>query len=96
LDRLALEDAQQLGLQLERQLADLVEKDRAAIGRLECALPGRVRAGERTALVTEQLALEQRRRKRSAVDDDERPVLAAALAVDRLRGSFLASAGLTE
>ena len=34
-DHLALEDAQQLGLERERHLADLVEEQRAAVGRLE-------------------------------------------------------------
>ena len=34
-----LNGAEELGLQLERDLADLVEKERAAVGRLEAALP---------------------------------------------------------
>ena len=53
----ALEHAQELGLQRQRQLADLVEEQRAAVGRLEvapaCAAIG---AGERALLVAEQLA----------------------------------------
>ena len=44
------------------ELADLVEKDRAAVGQLELAeLPSRG-AGERTLLVSEQLILDERRR----------------------------------
>ncbi len=35
-----LEHAEQLGLRRERQLADLIEEQRAALGRLERALPG--------------------------------------------------------
>ena len=38
-----LQDAQQLGLQLGRELADLVEKNRAAVGQLEPPLPHRPR-----------------------------------------------------
>ena len=56
-----LEHAQQPRLQLERQLADLVEEDRAAVRQLEPADLAGVRAGEGAALVAEQLALDQRR-----------------------------------
>ena len=38
LDLAALEDAQELGLQLEAELANLVEEDGAARGRLEGAV----------------------------------------------------------
>ena len=55
-----LEDAQQLRLDRERQLADLVEEQRAAVGPLEAARPLAVGAGEGAALVAEQLGLEQR------------------------------------
>ena len=48
-----------LRLQLERQLANLVEEQRAAVGALERAAVLGVRAGEGAALVTEQLALDR-------------------------------------
>ena len=67
-----LQHAQQLRLQVQRQLADLVEHQRAARRLLEPAGPPRRRAGERAALVTEQLALRQLARQRAAVDGDER------------------------
>ena len=54
-----LQHAQHLRLRGQRHVADLVEEDRAAIGDLEQAALLRDRAGERTALVTEQLALDQ-------------------------------------
>ena len=38
LELAVLDHAQELGLQLERQLADLVEEERAAVGELEAAL----------------------------------------------------------
>jgi hypothetical protein len=53
------EHAQQLRLTVERHLADLVEKQHAAIGLLDAPGLGRDRAGERAALVAEQLRLEQ-------------------------------------
>ena len=63
-------------------------------GRLEHPLPRRDRAGEGAALVTEQLALQELRRHRAAVDDQERLVLARAAEVDRLGRHLLAGAGL--
>ena len=61
LELLLLEDAQQLRLQLERDVADLVEEERAAVRQLEAPDPLRDGAGERAALVAEELALEQAR-----------------------------------
>ena len=60
--RRLLQDAQQLGLERERQLADLVEEQGAAVGLLEQAGLARDGAGEGAALVAEQLALGQRLR----------------------------------
>ena len=54
-----LQHAQELDLHLQRQVADLVEEQRAAVGELEAALPPRHGAGERALLVAEQLALEE-------------------------------------
>ena len=59
-DLALLQRAQQLGLQLERQLADLVEEQRAAVRELEAARAALQRAGEGAALVAEELALDQR------------------------------------
>src|SRR6185437_8359598 len=71
LDAALLERAEQLGLHLERQLADLVDEDGALVGLLEG--PGAVAhgAGERAADVAEQLALDQRRGDGGAVEDDQ-------------------------
>ena len=91
-----LQHPQQLGLDVRGELADLVEEDRAAVRELEAALPHRHRAGERAALVAEQLALDQRRRQRRAVHAHERVTAAAAPAVHRAREQLLARAGLAE
>ena len=74
LELLLLEHAQELRLQVERQVADLVQEERAAVGQLEAPDPPRDGAGERAPLVAEQLALEQRRGDGGAVDLDERPL----------------------
>ena len=70
-DLALLERAQQLRLQVERQLAELVEEQRAAVGLLEQAGARHHRAGEAALLVAEQLALDQVRRHRAAVEHDE-------------------------
>ena len=57
---LRLQDAQQLGLQRQRQLADLVEEQRAGVRGGEQTFAIARRIGERTADVAEQLVLEQR------------------------------------
>ena len=73
---------QELGLKLGRQLADLVQVDRAVVGVLESAeLPLRG-AGERPLLVAEELGLEQPGRNRRAVDPDERTVTPHRAGVD--------------
>ena len=66
-----LDDAQQRGLQVGGQLADLVEEERAAVGHLEGAGPGGARAGERALHVPEELAARQRRDDRRAVQQHE-------------------------
>ena len=89
-----LEDVQQLGLQRRLHLADLVEEDRAGVRLLELADPRRRGAGERALLVAEQLALEELRGQRRAVDLDERPVLARRPLVDGAGHQLLADAAL--
>ena len=89
-----LEDPQQLDLGLQRQLADLVEEDRAASGQLEPAHASIDRPGEGTLDVTEELALHETRRDGAAVHLHERSMLPATLGVDRPRDQLLAGSGL--
>src|SRR5439155_23330523 len=77
-----LQHPQQLALQLQRNFADLVEEQRAAVGEFEPADAVAHRAGEGAADVTEELALEQFARDRRAIDPDQRPVAAVARLVD--------------
>ena len=92
----ALEHAQELGLQLEGQLADFVEKDGSALRQFEAARLRRMRAGERPALAAEQLALDERRRQRPAIDDDEPPASAGTALVDGAGDELLAGSRLSE
>ena len=67
-----LEHAEQLDLDGGGQVADLVEKDRPAGGRLETAPLVARRAGERPFDVAEQLALQHALGQGRAVDGHER------------------------
>ena len=90
-----LHDAQQLGLQAERQLADLVQEERAAVGQREGAVAGGDRAGERAALVPEELAAGQLRDDRRAVEHDQVALARAGIeGVDQPRDQLLARAAL--
>ena len=89
-----LDDAQQLGLGLERDVADLVEEDRALVGQLEQPLLRVDRAGERALHVAEEVRLEQVRRQVAGVDGDERLVGARRVLVQRPRHQLLAGAAL--
>jgi hypothetical protein len=80
-----LQGAQQLHLEGRRQLANLIEEEGSLVGFLEQPSLLTCRAGERASLVTEQLALEQRLRKRAAVHCNEWPFRARALSMNELR-----------
>src|SRR5205807_2542720 len=88
-DRAVGEHAQQPRLQLRRHVADLVEKQRAALGLLEAPAPLLLRAGERAALVAEELRLEQVFRARRGVDRDERARRARTMPVQGARHKLL-------
>ncbi len=94
LERLLLEEPEHLRLQSGCHLADLVQKDRPAVGRLEKAALLSVRAGERAALMTEELAFEQRFGQRGAGDVHERMTRPIARVVDDLGREVLAGAAL--
>ena len=88
------QQAQQLRLQVQRQLADLVEQQRPSVGLPRHA--GVIAQGPRegAAPVAEQLGLEQLGRQRGAVDAHERPGGARPALVQRAREHLLAGACL--
>ena len=63
----ALQHAEQLGLHRQRQLADLVEEQAAAVGQFELAAPFVDRAGEGAAHMAEQFAFHQGLGQRGAL-----------------------------
>jgi len=91
-----LEHAQQLGLEPQRQLTDLVQKDGALAGLFETAGLGLVGAGEGTLLIAEQLRFQEIFRNGGAVDLDEGVVLAVGQVVDDAADQCLARAGFTQ
>jgi len=91
-----LQHAEELGLQLERKVADFVQEDRAAVGQLEPPLPHGRRASECAALVAEQLAFDQRGGQRRAVDANELVSPATAAVVYGAREELLTGAGFAE
>src|SRR2546428_5294199 len=95
LEDAGLQHAQEPPLYLQRDLADLIQKDRAAVGQLESPRLGRLRASESALLIAEQLALDQRRRKRRAVDDNEWAAIAQAALVNGVGEQFLARSCLS-
>ncbi len=87
-----LQDAEQLALEVEGDLADLVEEQRAAIGEFEPPDPFAQRPGEATPDMAEELALEQLAGDRRAVHPDHRAGCGGARLVDRPGDEFLAGA----
>src|SRR5439155_22884613 len=89
-----LQDMEELGLERGLHLGDLVEENRPRVGLLELADARRRGAGEGALFVTEQLALQEFRRQRRAVDLDERAIAARRSLMDRTRDQLFADAAL--
>ena len=67
-----LQHSQQLGLEIDRQLADLVEKQCATIGELESSEPSILGVGKGARHMTKELALHQVGGQSRAVESNER------------------------
>ncbi len=91
-----LQESQQLRLERLGHVADLVQEDRPAVGRLELPVLLTDGAGEGALLVAEELALEEPLRNGGAVDGDEGFPRAAARPVDLPRYHVLAGAAFAE
>jgi hypothetical protein len=89
-----LEHSQQLRLKLQRHVSDFVEENDAFVAGPENAQASARRAGERAALVTEQLTFSKRWRERCAVDWNERLIATAAQSVEKPGPDLFSSACL--
>jgi len=96
LDLPLLQHAQQLHLDVRRDLPDLVEKQRAPVGLDEPPVVALGRASEGPLFVPEQLRLEDRLRQRGAVDRHERAAGARRAVVDGTRQQLLAGPRFAE
>jgi hypothetical protein len=90
-----LQHAQQCGLRRRRQVADLVEHERATMGGPDQPQPILRRTGERALAVAEQLGLQQRARQCPTVERNEGAVT-AGVSMHVARGELLARAALAE
>ncbi len=90
-----LKDAQETGLHVHRDVADLVQKYRAAIGRFEYAAIVCHRPREGALFVPEKLTAQQRVGESGAIDRNKRRFPATAQQVDRLGDELFAGTRLS-
>src|SRR5207245_5624402 len=91
-----LQSAQELRLDVGWDITDFIQEQRALIRKLHASDPLADRACEGTFFVAEQLAFEQARRNRRAVQLDECPLLAPAAVVDGPGNKLFSRAGFAE
>src|SRR5260370_24889357 len=90
-----LQDAEQFGLQFERNLSYFVQENRAAIGHFEAPNALRDRSCERAFLVSEQLAFQQTCRNGRAAELDERLGAPRAKVMNGACNQFLTGTGVS-
>src|SRR5690606_29970349 len=89
-----LKDAQQMDLHARRDLAQLVEEERAPIREFEAPELAADRPGERALLMSEELALQQGLGDGGAVDGDEGSIAPRRQGVQQARDDLLARPAL--
>ena len=92
---LFLDGPQQFDLHGQRQVSDLVEEQRSAVGGLKEAFTFAVGASERAFAIAEKFAFHQVFRDGPAVDRNEGRGLPGALLVDQAGCQFLAATGFS-
>src|SRR6266404_4857210 len=90
-----LQDSIELHLHGKAHIPDLIEEKRAAMGRLEKALPVFVSAGESSLHVTEQFRLQQSLWERTAVNGDEGSLGPNAILMNGAGHQFFAGPALS-
>src|SRR5204863_5326630 len=89
-----LQHTKRARLRIGWHVADLIEEQGAALRLLESARIALRRSGKRTALMAEELALDELARDRRHVDGDERTAPALAVVVEGARNQLLTGAAL--
>src|SRR5437773_12530458 len=95
LNLMILKDTEQRDLCFRRQIANLVEEDRAAIGGLEPAEAPLQRARERALLVAEELGGDERRGDRRTAHANEGATRSMRFRVDGPCDQLFAATGCT-
>src|SRR5437763_3911322 len=85
-----LQHAQQTHLRRQTHLANLIEKERAAIRLFKPAAPSLARIRERALLVAEEFGFKQRLRDRAAVEFDVRALAPLRVVVNQIREQIFA------
>ena len=85
-----LQDAQQLGLEVQGDFRDFIEEQSPAVSRTDNTEHILFGAGERTADMAEELALEQRLADAGTINGDKKAITAAAVRTDATGDQFLA------
>src|ERR1700683_374308 len=88
------EGAQELGLEIHRNVCNFIEEERATVGQLETSHAIGFRVGEGALDVTEELAFETAFGQSTGVDGDERAADSGGKNIERARDHFLARAVL--
>src|SRR5690606_4037117 len=96
LDPLVLQEAKQLHLKQERNLANFIKEKGTSLSTFDTTLALGMSAGEGAFLMPEEFTLDQRLRDRGAINGDEGPVPAGAAFVNRTRGHLLARPALSQ
>ena len=91
----SFQDSKQTRLKIRRQFRDFVQEKGPAVRLFESAATSLNGTGERSALVPEELALDEIPRKPASVERYERPILATPAFVQGPRDVFLAHAGFS-
>src|ERR1700733_14456330 len=90
-----LQYAEQLGLKVDIELADLIQEEGALVGLFEFSEPAGDGAGEGPLLMTEELAFNEVLWDGSDIDRDKRQLMTVRVIMDRLGDHFFTGAGLT-
>src|SRR5579863_7493897 len=91
-----LQNAQQLCLKLERDVADFIQEERALVGQFKTSRFLRDRPGECSFFMAEKFTLQEPERNRCTIQLDDSAIAAGAQIVDRAGDQLLASPGLPQ
>ena len=95
LERLLLENAEELHLKVKRRVSRLVQEQRSPRGEVEPSDPLADRASEGSAHMPEEFGLQKFTGQRAAIHGDERAAAAWRMGVDRSGENLLPRAALT-